>query len=204
MKLYGTSRSRAARCLVAAEELGLAYEHVPLFAEGRDRDADRRLMGELNPNAHIPVLEHDGGLMWESMAINLFLGEIAGGPLWPASAADRGATYQWSIWAQTEIDRADWNRARRSGDEAQIAADREGLVRALGVLDRALAERDFILGEAFSLVDANVACTLSQPNERGLIGWQRLDPAEAGLTALAGWLSRCRARPSYQRVADLP
>ena len=33
LKLYGTSRSRASRSILALEELGLAYEHVPFGRE---------------------------------------------------------------------------------------------------------------------------------------------------------------------------
>lgn len=202
MILYGTSTSRAARSLVALEELGLAYEHVPLVP--RPGTDDRRRLGEINPNRHIPVLDDDGLIVWESMAINLYLGDRYGGALWPATPAHRAATYQWSFWAQTEIDRADWNRARRAGDDVQIAADRQDLIKALGILDRALGERPYLLGEGFSLVDVNVATTLSEPHERGLIGWQKADPRAEELDALAGWLDRIRARPSYARVLAMP
>ena len=160
-------------------------------------------MESINPNGHIPVLDDDGLVVWESMAINLHLAQTRGGPLWPEQPAARAHAYQWSLWAQTEIDRADWNRARRGGDGAQIAADREALIRALGVLDRALADRAWLLGDAFTMADVNVATTLSQPNERGLIGWQKLDPAAEGLARVAAWLAQCRARPSYERVLAL-
>jgi len=51
--LYGCSSSRAARSLIALEELGLDYEHVPL--KPRSRTADRDILGTINPNLHIPV-----------------------------------------------------------------------------------------------------------------------------------------------------
>ncbi len=204
LRLYGTSRSRAARSLVLLEELGLDYEHVPLFATGRDRAADRALLDSLNPNGHIPVLADGDLVMWESMAINFYLAAKHPGPLWPTQPPALAATYQWSLWSQTEIDRADWNRARRGGVEAQIEADHEALLRSLGVLDRALRDQDYLLGDAFTVADVNVATTLSQPNELGLIGWQKVNPATAGLANLGRWLDRCAARPSYARVLALP
>lgn len=202
LTLYGSAGSRAARSLVALEELGLDYRHVPL--NHRARPQDRVTMDAINPNGHVPVLDDEGLIVWESMAINLYLADKTGGPLWPTRSADRAATYQWSFWAQTEIDRADWNRARRGGDEALIASDRQGLIAALAILDRALEGRDWLLGEAFTIVDVNVATTLSQPNEKGLIGWQRLDAAAEGLPTLAAWLARCIARPSYAAVREMP
>ena len=204
MILYGTSKSRASRSLVMLEELRLVYDHVPLFSPGRNHAADRPILDSINPNSHIPVLDDDGLIVWESMAINLYLAEKYGSTLLPASPTDRAMTYQWSFWAQTEIDRSDWNRARRSGDESQIRSDREALIGALGILDQALGDRPFLLGDQLTVVDINVATTLSEPHELGLIGWQRADPAEAGLKALSTWLRKVASRPSYKRVLSLP
>jgi glutathione S-transferase len=53
MILYGSTKSRAARCAVALVELGVAFEHVPLKPfPGSD---DRKRLMSLNPNCHIPV-----------------------------------------------------------------------------------------------------------------------------------------------------
>jgi glutathione S-transferase len=200
-KLYGTSKSRAARSLVALEELGVDYAHVPLIP--RPGTADRETLRALNPNLHIPVLEDDGLVLWESIAINLYLGDKHGGALWPSRPVDRAVMYQWGFWVQTEIDRPDWVAARRSGDDERIRVSTEGKIAALGILDAALARRSYLLGDAFSLADVNVAASISQPNEGGKIDWQRLDPFELGLAALGEWLARCTARDSWKRVAEL-
>lgn len=202
LTLYGSARSRAARSLVALEELGLVYRHEPL--NPRADPADREALDALNPNSHVPVLDDNGLIVWESMAINLYLGDKYGGPLWPQTPAGRSRVYQWSLWSQTEIDRQDWNRARRLGEEEQVQADRQNLIRALGVLDAVLAKRPYLLGEAFSMADVNVATTLSQPNELGLIGWQKVNAGAAGLPHLADWLRRCTARPSYDAIRRAP
>jgi len=42
-------------------------------------------------------LEDDGFVLWESLAINMYLAETyAGAPLWPAGAKDHALVYQWS------------------------------------------------------------------------------------------------------------
>ena len=202
LRLYGTAKSRASRALLALEELSLTYEHVPLIP--RPGTADRETLMGLNPNGHIPVLEDDGLLVWESMAINLYLADKHGGPLWPTDLATRAAVYQWSLWSQTEMDRRDWGKARRGGDEDQVQVARMEKIETLGVLDAALAVRPWLAGDDFTLADLNVASTLSQPNEEGRIDWDRLDPAALGLPALADWLARCTGRPSWARVAELP
>jgi glutathione S-transferase len=200
MILYGAPQGRASRSLFALEELGLDYQLVALrpWESAQDRET---LLG-LNPNGRVPVLDDDGVVLWESMAINLYLAERAGGPCWPPDPASRGRICQWSIWAQTEIDVVARHRARH-GDDAQLKAAAEAQrLAALTILDRALAGRPYLLGETFTLADLNVAATLVEPQEHGLIDGD-LDPARHGLDALAGWLARCFDRDSWRRVYAL-
>jgi glutathione S-transferase len=199
--LYGGAQGRASRSLLALEELGLAYRHVPL--KPWDAPADRARVEALNPNARVPVLDDDGLVVWESMAINLYLGDRYGGPLWPAEPAQRALLYQWSFWAQTSIDVMARHRARFGDDPKLKAAAEAERLAALTILDRALADRSYLLGDAFSLADLNVAATLSEPWEQGRVDGD-LDPAEQGLAALADWLARCTGRGCYARVRALP
>jgi glutathione S-transferase len=200
--LYGTSKSRASRCLVALEELGLTYRHVPLFRSGalaEDRDALRAL----NPNGRIPVLDDDGLILFESMAINLYLADKHGGALWPGSSTERGLIYQWTLWSQTEMDRPDWHQALRSGDASRIALVREQRLATLSRLDTAVTGREYLLGNAFTFADLNVAATISQPNELGLIDGD-LDPFAHALPALGAWLQRCTTRASWLKLRGFP
>jgi glutathione S-transferase len=73
-KLHGASRSRSARSLWALEELGVSYKHLPIPTTEAKSPAHLKL----NPNGHVPVLEDDGAVVWESMAINLYLAEKYG------------------------------------------------------------------------------------------------------------------------------
>jgi glutathione S-transferase len=102
IKLYGVRASRALRSLWAIEELGLEYESVPTNTSGDTRTAE---FLKLNPNGHIPVLVDDTTVLWESLAINLYLARKYGaGSLWPATVADEGRAFQWSLWAMTELE----------------------------------------------------------------------------------------------------
>lgn len=201
LTLYGSSQGRPSRSLIALEELGLAYTQVPL--KPWDNPAYAATLATLNPNARVPVLDDDGLVVWESMAINLYLGDRYGGPLWPADARDRARLYQWSLWSQTSIDVMARHRARFSQDpQIKAKAEAERLA-ALAILDAALADRPYLLGDAFTLADLNVAATLVEPWENGRIDGD-LDPVDHGLPALADWLARCTARPSWARVRALP
>lgn len=199
--LYGSARSRASRSLLALEEFGLPYEHQPL--RPWERPSDLATVQEINPNTRVPVLRDGDLLVWESMAVNLYLGDRYGGPIWPDDAAKRARLYQWSVWSQTSLDVAARHRARVGGDVPVRARAEAERLAALAILDRALAAQSYLLGETFTLADLNVAATLSEPWENGRIDGD-LDPTAHGLSALANWLARCAGRASWSRVRDLP
>src|SRR5437588_323550 len=86
LKIYGIPRSRAFRVLWMAKELGLDYENVPIdMGKGDTRTPDYL---RINPNGHIPAIDDDGFILWESMAINLYLAKkYSPASLYPARPA---------------------------------------------------------------------------------------------------------------------
>ena len=63
------------------KELGLAFEHVPTnFFDGSTHKPE---FLAINPNGRVPALDDDGLLLWESLAINLYLARKYGGSLAP-------------------------------------------------------------------------------------------------------------------------
>src|SRR5260221_14770536 len=71
LKIYGIPRSRAFRTLWMPKELGLEYENIPIdFANDATRTPEYL---RINPNGHVPTIDDDGVILWESMAINLYL-----------------------------------------------------------------------------------------------------------------------------------
>ena len=77
MKLYGAPYSRAGRCVWMLEELGTPYENIPLSPRSGETRSPENL--KRNPNGHVPVLEDGSLVLWESLAINLYLAEKHGG-----------------------------------------------------------------------------------------------------------------------------
>ena len=200
--LYGAASSRASRSLLALEELGISYRHVPLQPWAAPADGER--LARINPNVRVPVLDDDGLVLWESMAINLYLGDRYGkAPLWPADPRDRAVLYQWSVWGQTEIDVRARHLARHGGDAEQKRRAEAERLAALAILDRALAGRRYLVGDVFTLADLNLAATLSEPWENGRVDGE-VDPADHGMGALADWLARCTGRPSWERLRTPP
>jgi glutathione S-transferase len=201
LKIYGVARSRAFRTLWMAKELGLDYEHVKVdFAAGETRTPAHLA---LNPNGHIPVIEDDRFLLWESMAINLYLAKKYGaGTLYPTGLEDEARAWQWSFWGMTEIERpvltALFNRAILPEDQRDAAAAdaaEKALGQPLRVLEGALGGSTNLLGNNFTVADLNVASVLA---------WAR--PAQIDLSAFpkaAEWLKNCAERPAARSARQL-
>ena len=200
LKIYGIAASRASRPLWVAQELGLAYEHVPLpYQDGATRTPE---FLALNPNGHIPVVDDNGVLVWESMACALYLAERFQGagaePLAALNHAEQAEILRWSFWAVTECEtdaltflmhRVAMPPERRKPELAVQAAHR--LLPALRVLEQHLQDRDHIAGERFTVADICVASVLA---------WVQRAEAMPQYPRLAGWLERCLARPAQIQV----
>jgi glutathione S-transferase len=201
LKIYGVARSRAARVLWMAKELGLDYEHVKVdFATGETRQPAHLA---LNPNGHVPVIDDNGFMLWESMAINLYLAKKYGaGKLYPTRLEDEARAWQWSLWGMTEVERpllsAMMNRAvfpESQRDAAAANAAEKTLAPPLGVLDGILGPTPYLLGAQFTVADLNLA---------SILAWAR--PAQidmASFPKVAEWLRICAERPAARAVRQL-
>jgi glutathione S-transferase len=199
MKLYGTSRSRAARSLWALEEVGAKYEHIPMpTTEAKTPEHLKR-----NPNGHVPVLEDDGHYIWESMAVNLYLAEKYGkGGLWPSDALGHADAYKWSFWGISEVEphllailvnRVLAPAEQRDEKAAQKAVD--ALKAPLKVLDDSLKGREYLLGNTFTIADLNAAAVLS---------WAPMMRLDLSATPTAqAWLQKCLGREANAKVRTL-
>jgi glutathione S-transferase len=199
VKLYGTSKSRSMRSLWALEELGVKFEHVPTEVPKAKSPENYKL----NPNGHIPVLEDDGVILWESMAINLYLAEKYGkSSVWPATVEDHGRAYQWSLWAITELEShyltllthklylpADQRDEKKANDAVN------SLKAPLGVLEAALKGHEYLLGNHFTIADLNVAAVL-------VFGtYVKFD--HSATPAVHAWLQKCYDRESFKKLRSL-
>ena len=193
IRLYGSMASRAHRVVWMLKELGLRFQQVPTtFTEGSTRAPD---FLAINPNGRVPVLDDDGFVLWESMAINLYLARHhgSGAPLAPVDPQEDALCSQWSFWVVTEVERplllASANRqlfaaAERHADEAEMAIGK--LARPFKVLDAHLTTRPHLLGDRFTVADLNVTTVLDLAPQCGisLADWPQLQ----------AWHQRCLAR----------
>jgi glutathione S-transferase len=197
LRIYGIARTRAFRALWMAKELGLDYEHVPVeigVAGARQPD-----YLAINPNGRLPAIDDDGFILWESLAINLYLAKKHG-RLYPATLEDEAKTWQWCLWAANEVERGVniWSlHALRLPPEDRNAAVIAETLKVLGppfrVLDAALRDRAYLLGDAFTVADLNVAAVISRAIEMDL----------SATPHLAQWLARCLDRPAARAAQRL-
>ncbi len=197
IKLYGSAMSRAGRSLWAAEETGVKYEQV-ILAQTRVPEYLK-----INPNGHVPALDDNGTIVWESMAINLYLAEKYGkAPLWPSTVEGHGACYQWSIWGMTEVETPmiDIFQHRMmlpadQRDEKVALKAIETLKAPLKVLDEHLHKSEYLLGREFTIADLNVASVLS------IARFIQLDLSS--IPTAQKWMQKCLERPANQRVGAM-
>lgn len=199
LQLYGITQSRAFRPLWLLNELGLPFEHHPI--DFRDPAINEPPYRSLNPNGRVPTLVDGDLVLFESMAINLYLARRYGADhgFWPDSPATEGLTWQWSFWVMTEVEQPLLTVLMHSRvlDESKREPDKVKrnlgvLKRPLAALDDALSGQEYLVDQRFTVADLNVASVLS---------WCK--PARVSLREtphLDAWLSRCLARPARKKA----
>jgi glutathione S-transferase len=199
LRIYGIARTRAFRALWMAKELGLEYEHDPV--EIGDAGARTPEFLAINPNGRLPVIVDDGFVLFESLAITLYLAKKhSPGRLYPGTLEGEARAWQWSLWAVTEVDRGVniWSlHAVRLPPEERDAGKRaealKVLVAPFKVLDAAVSKQSYLLGDQFTVADLNVAAVISRAIEMDL----------GASPNLKAWLVRCLERPAAREALTL-
>ena len=211
LQLYSVPTPNGVKVSIALEETGLAYEaHRVAF------DAKEQLSPEflsLNPNGKIPaILDPDGPggrplALFESGAILLYLAEKTG-QLMPSDPAGRYETIEWLMFQMGGIGPMFGQVGFFNKFAGKAWEDKRPLERylgearrLLGVLDRRLEGRAWILGSTYSIADI-----ATFPWVRNLVGFYEAgervgiaDFANVG-RALAAFV----ARPAVARGLLIP
>jgi glutathione S-transferase len=182
---------RPVRALWALEETGIPYELELVTREGESAEHHRTR----HPLGRVPVLaDDDGRMLFESSAICLHVAELAPehGLIAADGSLERALAYQWIFFAMTEIEPpaiAVYRSRQGDGDGDESAVRR--VRRGLEAVEAALAGRDHILGESFSVADIVVSEVARMTG--------RLGVAEPGPDLLA-YFDRVAARPARERA----
>lgn len=194
VKIWGAVQSRAARVLWCARECGIEFDHVGTDFAALKGDADYL---KVNPNAKVPAMQDGDLVLFESMAINLYLARKYGKALWPTTVEDEGRAYQWSFWGMTELERPlltiviDMFMTPPDQKNPKAVEDaKAALGKPLAILNAGLKGRQYLLGDTFTIADLNLASVMA---------WAKLTKIDmTGCGDVANWLDRCLSRPAFR------
>ncbi len=195
IKLYTFHLSTNGRKVhMALEEAKAAYEISPVnLMKGEQKNPEYL---KLNPNGKVPTLVDDGVVMWESIAILLYLSEkFAAANLLPSAAADRARAFQWLVWQPTTFGAPASTLFRQmrftpegQRDQKVIDQARAEVTKNTEILAGGLQGRDY-LARTFSVADMALMPYLYVLAELGML------PA-----AVDAYYKRLAARPSWVKV----
>jgi len=198
LKVWGRKTSvNVQKVMWAIAELGLAHERID--AGGTFGRTDTAEYGAMNPNRLVPTIDDDGFQLWESSAIVRYLSEAYGrGTLAPEGRHAYARADQWMEWATTSL-YADLigtcfvqlirtTAAERNGAAVDAAVKR--LAQRLAILDKHLADRQFIVGDRLSMADIGVGALMYR--------YYNLEMARTRLAHLEAWYQRLTDRKAYQ------
>ena len=196
LTIYGPPMSRAMRTLWMAHELDLDFRHEYGFREDAPVATEDLLAA--NPMGQVPAINDDGFTLSESMAVNIYLAKKHG-KLAPRTLEEEAQTLRWSFWVMTAVEatlldilfKSRGLRGQKQDPEA-AAAGIATLQKPFNVLNDALADRDYLLGDEFSVADLNVA---------SVFAWARAAGIDfAKQPNLDAWLDRCLTREAAVRA----
>jgi glutathione S-transferase len=207
--LHGCFRSRASRNVWLAYEIGMdlpirtvwqAYRLDDPSGPDAPLNTHSPEFLEFSPMGAIPVLEDEGLVLTESLAINLYLARRHGGELGPRDEAENALMTQWTLFGAASVEAPalaiqnayQYGRAETEDGKAEIERSKEKLHRPLKALEAHLGVRQWMVGSRFTVADINMA---------EIVRYAQADPALLPLfPAVDGWLRMCQGRPAFQRM----
>lgn len=205
MKLYGNPVSTCTRkVLMTLAEKNVAFDFQVIdFNKGEHKSPE--FMAR-QPFGQVPAIEDGDFKLFESRAIFRYLDETQpGAKLTPPTAQGRAEMEQWIsvetedfkpgamkvIWQTTFLS---WTG--KSLDEKALAEGREMVGKALDVVDKALAGKEFLAGNQFSLADITY-----MPYLQYLVAGGQGDLITSRPNVSAWW-TRNSTRPTWQKIVS--
>jgi len=211
IQLYSRPTPNGVKISIMLEETGLPYEAHPISFDKQDQKSPEFL--SLNPNNKIPAILDPNGPngqpfgLFESGAILIYLAEKSGKFL-PSDAAKRHETIQWLMFQMGGIG-PNFGQVgfftKFAGKEIEDKRPRDRYVnesrRLLGVLDKHLQGKQWIVGDDYTIADITTF-----PWIRNLIEFYGAGDL-VGITDFAEVnrvLAEFVARPAVQKGLNIP
>lgn len=201
LTFYYSPQSSASPVHFLLEELGIPYEKVKIDLRAGDQKKPEFL--KLNPNGCVPLIVHDGVPIFESAAIQLYLGEQFGVEkgLYPKPGPERGEVMKWVVWTNATFGEAMSRFGRNLGpwapeDERNAKAGataKADVEKNLQIVDDALKGKQYLVGNKLTIADMHVASWMD---------YVRMMQFDINTYPnIADWVGRVTSRPSY-KVGD--
>ncbi|WP_068115728.1 glutathione S-transferase family protein [Tropicimonas marinistellae] len=192
LTLFHAPQSRATRAHQLLDELGaLDRVNVESVTIPRRDGSGARDPKNPHPEGKVPVLVHDGELIWESAAIFLYLTDLfpeAGlGPL--PGQPGRGSYLSWLAWYGDVMEPVIHFKLLEI-DHPALANTFRGYDDMTARLSDALSGRPYLLGTEYSAADLLLSSTFTWLPD--------LVPEDP---RLKDWVARCAGRPAAARTA---
>ena len=211
LQLYSLPTPNGVKVSIMLEEIGLPYEPHLVRFEANDQTSPEYL--SLNPNNKIPsIIDPDGPggkplALFESGAILIYLAEKTG-RLMSTDPALRYETIQWLMFQMAGVGPMFGQLGffhKFAGKDYEDKRPRDRYVaearRLLGVLDRRLADRAWLVGDDYSIAD--IATFPWVNNLYGFYGAAEI-VGRADFPAVDRVLEAFVARPAVERGLKIP
>jgi glutathione S-transferase len=179
-----------------AAQLGIELELRELDVV--DRSDRPSVIGHLSPVLRVPVLVLDDSRpLIESNAIIDYLAE--GTKYLPTDAYERAQTLGWQFFEQYEIEpnlavARFWRLFDLQPGEEQYAAKLEAGKKGLAALERGLAGKEWLVGDAYTVADISLYAYTHVAGEGGF----DLEP----YPWISAWIERVAAQPGHIEITD--
>lgn len=175
----------------ALREMGIPYDTKAVdFAKGEHKAPP---FLAINPMGQVPVIDVDGFVLPESVAITQYLAMKFAPAMLGATPEAQAQALRWSIWCMINLNPSFGTLASVKWTGKELAPETKEekmstLAKYLPILDAQLAGKEFLLG-AFGIADVNVRPTLQYGE---MIGFDF-----SSYPNVTAWMARCAARPAY-------
>src|SRR5579872_2331721 len=202
-QLYCFAQSgNAYRAALMLNLIGADWEpvFVDFFAKGVPRTAEYR--AEVNEMGEVPVLVRGGRKLSQSGVILTYLAEQSG-QFKPSDEDGRLEALRWIIFDNQKVNgylgpyRFLRTLAKTPGHPAVLEFLKGRIDNSLGIVDRRLADRAYLLGPAPTIADLSMVGYLYYPAEE--FGFD----IAASHRHIAGWLDRIKGLPGWGHPYDL-
>jgi glutathione S-transferase len=193
LKIYHSTGTRGFRVIWVCEELSVPYETVPVnFAPEYRATPEWRAV---SPLGKVPVMTDGDMKMFESCAMMQYvLDRYGAGQLQPAKDDPAYAHYlQWCWFAEATFARplgeiVNHRREFKPEIDAVVAEMKGRATACVAMVDTAVADRPYLLGDTVSAADLSICYTMR--------GYRRM-VTEALPTNAQAYFDRVTALPSY-------